>query len=154
MAVFTPSLQAVLTTGPLTYPPKPTTTSGLNSLIIFLTSLDELIIRKSVLIFLAIFLAENFLWKPVISMVLNAKPAAGTSFDSICSFVPIKSMSASGWRRLSSPADASAGFICPPVPPAANMTFICLLLILRLFIFLFANTLIPTALFPFQQAAS
>ena len=28
MAVFTPSLQAVLTTGPLTYPPKPTTTSG------------------------------------------------------------------------------------------------------------------------------
>lgn len=56
----------------------------------FLTSLDELIIRKRVLMFLAIFLAENFLWNPVISMVLKAKSAAGTSFDSICSFVPIK----------------------------------------------------------------
>src|SRR5574344_444122 len=90
--VLYPNLWAAYITGPVTYPPTPTTISGLNSLIIFLHVFiafkKQLIVLKLLKIF--------FLSKPYISIVLNGISYLGTISFSILLCVPIYKNSLSG----------------------------------------------------------
>ena len=111
---------AAQTTGPQIYPPAPTTTSGLNSFIIFFASPVADIVEH---IFFK-FSIDIFLLNPYASIVFNSYPALGTKSFSNPLSVPIN-------RILDFPsisfilfAIAIPGLMCPPVPAAAIITLI------------------------------
>ena len=89
--VLKPNFFALTITGTVTYPPTPITISGLNSLIIFLHSLNALNKHLTVFIFRNIFLLN-----PYISIDLKGIPLAGTISFSILLWVPIYKNSLSG----------------------------------------------------------
>lgn len=122
-----PIFAAVLITGPETYPPVPIQISGLNSAIIFFASLEEVKVLETVLTFSSILLGEKLLLNPLIVIDLISKPACGTSLCSIPPRLPINKNSASFLLFFIYPAIASAGFMCPAVPPPASNTFIIFL---------------------------
>ena len=123
------------------YPPVPITISGLNSLTIFFACENPLNVLK--LFFKAD--KEIFFINPYASTVFNLYPALGTRSFSIPLSVPTKIISESGSSFFILFAMAIPGFICPPVPAAAIITFILTLLyysVCFLFLEIFNN--IPT----------
>ena len=105
---------------PQIYPPVPITISGLNSFIIFLASPNPF----RVLYIFFRFSTEIFLLNPYASIVFNLYPALGTKSFSSPLVVPIKIISESFSSSFILFAIAKPGFICPPVPAAAIITFI------------------------------
>ena len=111
---------AAQTTGPQIYPPAPTTTSGLNSFIIFFASPVADIVEH---IFFK-FSIDIFLLNPYAFIFFNPYPALGTKSFSSPLGVPINIISESGSSSFILFAIARPGFICPPVPAAAIITLI------------------------------
>ena len=70
---------------------------------------------------------RKLLLNPLIVIDLISKPACGTSLCSIPPRLPINKNSASFLLFFIYPAIASAGFMCPAVPPPASNTFIIFL---------------------------
>ena len=102
------------------YPPVPIIRSGLNSFIIFLDSPIEPIVFNNLFIFFTLKLLDI----PYDSIVFSSYPALGTNFVSNPLFVPMKIISEFGSSFIILFAIAIPGFICPPVPAAAIITFI------------------------------
>ena len=115
-----PNLCAAVIAPPQIYPPVPITISGLNSLTIFFASPNPFKVFK---LFDKV-LKEIFLLIPYASTVLSSYPALGTKSFSIPLLVPMNIISESFSFSFILFAIAIPGFMWPPVPAAAIITFI------------------------------
>ncbi len=107
---------------PDTYPPVPTTTSGLKFLIICFASFVALINNSIV----SKFFRGCFRSNPLIFKVLKGTPAAGTIFDSNPRSVPTNKISSfvTNLRSFKRSINAIIGYMWPPVPPPEKITLI------------------------------